>query len=243
MSELNISESIWSRGWRDTKKGFHTIWFWLAEFIGGGLVSYLINPLVGIIVVILGFFILWIGATAGAPFRQRNEARATVEDLTSRSLIVTPRIEYPSEKSVRVYIDIVNETKGTIHGVIACIDKITNGVEEAKTKPMIGRNLVIDGPSDHTNPSKSTTDLHPGQSVTFGVAGVGTLPGKITFLFPRTQRMTTSDGRVSYGIAGERHVPAGHLRVSVVVRGEDANPEIMLFEFDSTETEVKVRNL
>lgn len=77
MDEIDVSEGIFARGWIDTKRAMHTVWFWALD-AGGGAMMGLLDPIWGVVWFIGGFVMLWIGATAGAPFKQRTEARQSL---------------------------------------------------------------------------------------------------------------------------------------------------------------------
>lgn len=91
MSVNHLFESIWPRGWRDTKSGWADWRFWIAEILVGGI-SAMIEPWLGIFAVLGLAVAVWIGATARASFKQRDEARIAVQacdnqikDLQDRS--------------------------------------------------------------------------------------------------------------------------------------------------------------
>ena len=74
MEELDrLLESVWERGWRDTKAALHSLWFWVIEVFGGGAVALVWGGGFALIFVFGVAIALWIGATASAPLRQRRE--------------------------------------------------------------------------------------------------------------------------------------------------------------------------
>jgi hypothetical protein len=80
MDITGFSESIWKRGWRDTSAAMHSAWFWAVEIIGTAMIGiFTSDPLILAVCLIGGFALLWLGATAGAPFRQRGEARSALQ--------------------------------------------------------------------------------------------------------------------------------------------------------------------
>ena len=87
MDQLHtFSETVWARGWRDTKSAVHTIWFWAAE-VGGGALTGLIHPALAALWAFGFFFAVWLVATAGALFRQRNEARVALKNAAELPLL------------------------------------------------------------------------------------------------------------------------------------------------------------
>lgn len=70
-----LTESAWKRGWNDTK----TIWTNWQFFVLDAVVAVVIGGVFrwywGLAAVLFGMFCVWIGSTASAPVRQRNEAR------------------------------------------------------------------------------------------------------------------------------------------------------------------------
>jgi hypothetical protein len=80
------SESAWRQGWRDTRTAWTSWQFLLVDILGGGLMGLLGEVLHngwfwGLIWAISGLFFVWIGATARAPVKQRNEARKDLKEL------------------------------------------------------------------------------------------------------------------------------------------------------------------
>jgi hypothetical protein len=141
--ELELSENAWARGWRDAKRGVADWRFWLIEVVGGGIVGMYYDHAFPVIVFVLGMALcLWIGTTAAAPIRQRDEARLFIRELQSSPAlsIVFPReanlpnkislfrsvttflprgvsLKPPPPPQYEFYIQIVNNTVKTIHNV------------------------------------------------------------------------------------------------------------------------------
>lgn len=81
MEKHPFNESAWRRGCQDTKAGWANWCFIVLEAIMAPLVAILVNPWVGIGLVAFGMFCIWVGATASAPVKQRNEARQRIKEL------------------------------------------------------------------------------------------------------------------------------------------------------------------
>jgi len=62
-TEKPLPESVFARGWRDTKRIFHSVGFWAVEVIGGGLLAGLANWWVALIFVVG----MVLGSTLRAP--------------------------------------------------------------------------------------------------------------------------------------------------------------------------------
>jgi len=93
-----LNQSAWRRGWNDTK----TIWtgwqFPVFELVGGGVIGRIFGWYWGVLLVLFGMFCVWLGATASAPLRQRNEARTRIIALEKEK---QPQIEvhpFPSKR-------------------------------------------------------------------------------------------------------------------------------------------------
>ena len=78
---VNISESVWARGWRDTKAAVGTIYFWGVELIGGGLIGIQWGALWGLWFVLAVALVVLIVAIGAASLWQRNEARRELAAL------------------------------------------------------------------------------------------------------------------------------------------------------------------
>jgi len=96
--EPSLQETLWRRGWNDTKAGWRDwrfLLFWAVMSPTIGLFSGLLsgNPVLGAVVatlvVIVGLVLVWIGATASAPVKQRNEARQQILAKEAINLEVT----------------------------------------------------------------------------------------------------------------------------------------------------------
>lgn len=174
-----------------------------------------------------------------------NENKALKSSISEKHLTVMARIQHhSSSKSARVCVDVKNNTAVTIRNVMASVDSITNlddgEIDPQQASCIIGAALEIDSRQDHSSPSLTTVDLHPGQSISFNVAGVNITPANNVFNLARTRKLQTQDGQVHYTVSGSSAIPAGHYKVVVVVRGEDAPPQHKSFDFLSHETEVRV---
>lgn len=128
MEEIDISEGVFARGWNDTKRAMHTVWFWVLD-AGGGAVMGLFDPVWGIIWFIAGFAMLWIGATAGAPFKQRSEARHVLLMRSDNSTWVG------MENGGRYYRDLLSEF-GMIDGVKMFDSMASSQPEQPTSSPV-----------------------------------------------------------------------------------------------------------
>ncbi|WP_320178001.1 hypothetical protein [Roseovarius pacificus] len=82
MDEFDFQESILARGWRDTKSAVHSFWFWAVEAGANAVIGLITqDPVVIAICIFGGFALIWIGATAGAPFKQLREVRFSLARL------------------------------------------------------------------------------------------------------------------------------------------------------------------
>ena len=70
-----MDESAWRRGWNDAKAGIVDWRFAVLGFAGSPILGVFTEPLWGGLSAIGGLLLMWIGATATAPLRQRDEAR------------------------------------------------------------------------------------------------------------------------------------------------------------------------
>ena len=78
-----LGESAWRRGWHDTKRGWKSwpflLWEVVVSPVAGVVAGVFNDPVIGTVVgvalVLIGLVSVWAGATASAPFKQRNEAR------------------------------------------------------------------------------------------------------------------------------------------------------------------------
>lgn len=73
--EHPINESAWRRGWNDTK----TVWTSWPFYVLDAVVAVVITAIFGwgwgLTIILFGMLCVWLGATASAPVKQRNEAR------------------------------------------------------------------------------------------------------------------------------------------------------------------------
>lgn len=74
-ADVDITESAWRRGWNDSKRGWTKWYFVLADMIAVPSLAFFVSPGIAVGAAALSLFAVWVGATASAPLRQRNEAR------------------------------------------------------------------------------------------------------------------------------------------------------------------------
>ncbi len=72
---VDITETMWRRGWEDAKRGWTDWRFVVADMVALPLLAYFVSLPVALGMAALSLFAVWVGATASAPIRQRNEAR------------------------------------------------------------------------------------------------------------------------------------------------------------------------
>jgi len=79
--EHPIDESAWRRGWNDTKTAWKSLLFIILDAVVCVLVGSIFEWYWGLGLFVFAMLCAWIGATASAPVRQRNEAREQVRKL------------------------------------------------------------------------------------------------------------------------------------------------------------------
>lgn len=90
MEEIDLEETVWRRGWLDFKGASKTFWFWVPEAGGTALIGIWDAALAAFFFFAFAFGV-WVGVTARAPLRQRNETRLEVRSLRqSMSLPISP---------------------------------------------------------------------------------------------------------------------------------------------------------
>lgn len=88
MGEHPLDESLWRRGWRDTKVGWTSWQFVILDVVGGGVVGLVFEWGWGLGLILFGVFCVWVCATARAPIKQRDEARRLIPQSATKRLIV-----------------------------------------------------------------------------------------------------------------------------------------------------------
>lgn len=76
--EHPLNENAWRRGWQDTAQRWKSVWFIILEAILAPLLGFFVEWWWSIVIVAGGMLSIWIGATARAPIKQRNEARLSL---------------------------------------------------------------------------------------------------------------------------------------------------------------------
>lgn len=99
-TEKPIPESVFARGWRDTKRIFHSVGFWAVEVIGGGLLAGLANWWVALIFVVGMVLALYVARTACAPVKLRQERIQRLETRLSPETIRVTVEEPPTVKRI-----------------------------------------------------------------------------------------------------------------------------------------------
>lgn len=90
MGKRPLRESLWRRGWNDTK----TIWtswpFYILDAVVAAVIGGVFEWYWGLCIIIFGMFCVWLVTTVSAPVKQRNEARKRVIRLEEERI---PHIE------------------------------------------------------------------------------------------------------------------------------------------------------
>ncbi len=86
--ERPFNESAWRRGWNDTKSVWTSWPFYVLDAVVAVVIGGLFGWYWGLVVVVFGMICVWIGATALAPLRQRNEARHAFDKLSQTPLVI-----------------------------------------------------------------------------------------------------------------------------------------------------------
>ena len=75
MEDKTLTEGVWRRGWRDTKTTWKGLPFVILDAVVCVVVGSVFAWYWGLGLFLFAMFCVWVGATASAPVRQRNEAR------------------------------------------------------------------------------------------------------------------------------------------------------------------------
>lgn len=81
--EYPITQSAWRRGWNGTKTAWKSLPFIILDTVVCVVIGAVFEWYWGLGLFIFAMLCAWIGATASAPVRQRNEARKHVKHLES----------------------------------------------------------------------------------------------------------------------------------------------------------------
>lgn len=136
-TKSDLSESAWSRGWKDAKRCFADWRFWAVEVLGGGGLA-LINPVLGLLFVVCLAIAVWFGATISAPVRQRDEAREAQSDLeTDLEKAQTARIGFKvtnnciwiNGNTASISVAVENASDTMLRDVFVELDRFVNGLE------------------------------------------------------------------------------------------------------------------
>jgi len=141
--EINLSESAWSRGRSDTARGMHNPLFWIVDAGGGAMIGAIFSNAWLAVAWIVGCIIcLWIGATAGAPRRQRDEARA---QLAAR--LELPPLADRLDKIASQIRDFKRELDASMPAPNDALNYVSPSLEKRVQTSGVG-NMVISGEDD-----------------------------------------------------------------------------------------------
>jgi hypothetical protein len=76
-----LEQSAWRRGWNDTKTAWKSLPFIILDSVVCAAIGSIFEWYWGLALFIVAMFCVWIGATASAPIRQRNEVRNVLLDM------------------------------------------------------------------------------------------------------------------------------------------------------------------
>ena len=89
MQDIHPVESVWRRGWNDAITAWTSWQFLVLEAVAAPVLGWVAgNAMVSLLAVTAGLVGAWIVTTAGAPWGQRNEARAELDRLKKHRLAV-----------------------------------------------------------------------------------------------------------------------------------------------------------
>lgn len=134
---VDITETVWRRGWNDAKRGWTRWYFVLADMIVVPSLAIFVSPGVAIGIAALSLFFVWVGATAAAPIRQRNEARLFIDansgpDVASvRSQLATHIMLLQTHLPVLRQIDTQERIKEYLRHIQATFTQGTEFINDA----------------------------------------------------------------------------------------------------------------
>lgn len=187
MDAPDLSESIWARGWSDTKRGLKSWQFLALEVIGGGVMGFFVNPIAAIVFLVGVAIALWIGVTVSAPVRQRDEARqyshflkemlnAKVDVRIVSESLVTPEMsrgKLDGPRPYHLFLVIKNASHREINNLIVRLTRIT--LDEAGFQtPQVALHFL-----DHEN--KTVISINPNDEERALLGGYTTQGGMGTY--------------------------------------------------------------
>ncbi len=184
--EHSFSQSAWRRGWSDTKAVWTSWPFYVLDAVVAVMIGGLFLWYWGLFVVLFGMFCVWLGATASAPVRQRNEAREKVialESTKKRLLRKGDRetIEIVYDRSLPFCVEMVaDDTEGmySIYRVgirvkgrmsVEGVEVSLLGIKELGDRgsiPVMPTGCGVLEPMNHVTGSSCSFAVHPGYNVT-----------------------------------------------------------------------------
>ncbi len=90
--EYPLNQSAWRRGWNDTKTTWTSWQFYVLDAVVAVVIGGLFQWYWGLVIVAFGMFCVWLGATASAPIRQRNEARNLLSTKPNKRQFITDKL-------------------------------------------------------------------------------------------------------------------------------------------------------
>lgn len=82
--EYPLNQRAWRRGWNDTKTVWTSWQFYILDAVVAVVIGGLFEWYWGLAFILLSMFFVWLGATASAPIKQRNEARRLLSEMPSK---------------------------------------------------------------------------------------------------------------------------------------------------------------
>lgn len=244
----NLSEGLLARGWQDTKRGLASWQFWALEVFGGGFLGIWAQNAVIVLVFVGGMFLLlWLGATATAPVRQRNDLRryaeATVADDKPR-LVVQPIIERMAEgHQTKVRLQVENPSRFTVRNVTVELGQLidANGIEQRTGQKgrALGKFFRAEGYFQSYGPDTYKVDIGPKDKAIYAIVNAHAENFHV-FLVIRDEKMTSPDGQVFYSLSRDDKINAEPYTLITLIRGEDIIPIEVRFSIIIRDLEVFV---
>ncbi len=149
MVDHSLSESVWRRGWEDTKRGWTNWRFVVADMVILPLLAVVVSVPVALVGALLSLSGMWIGATALAPIRQRNEARLAREAAAAKS----------DAPDLQEHVEMVKELEVRFTGPVICDGRLCRGISQAWLFNRATSSLAIDVDSRYISALSRNPDL------------------------------------------------------------------------------------
>jgi hypothetical protein len=187
-----------------------------------------------------------LNTSSGRLSPEEGEKSDRLKEKNTRRFSINLICKRRDSERINASIRVANQTNKTIKNTSVSVFEITplSEIDEesqySDAQTIVGIPLRVSGPIDNHSPETGREDLHPDQPITFDVGFFNARPDGQGFNLIQDRRVNDAQGVAWYTHRAGRVIKPGDYKVTLVVRGEDAEASYVTFDVVSTNETVEV---